>query len=278
MEKIIFKDFENLVPMIKDRWSPIYLERGRLEIDNYSLKWISSENRIISLPVAMLSCIILGPGSTITHAAIVSCSRSNTPVIWVGDEGLHFYAHGYNLNEKCRTTIRHAELYFNEELRKDVCRKMFKIRFRDVDTNDLDISSMRGMEGNRVRNSYRELSEKYKIPWAFRNSTGINGLEIDDLNLSLNVLNYHLYSLCLSVITTMGYIPSLGFFHSDGKIPFVYDIADLYKQELTFDVAFSSYVTCKKFNRDYLLQSFTERVSKFRLLEKLPKHLNEIMI
>jgi len=153
---------------------------------------------------------------------------------------------------------------------------MFKIRFPEANIDNNTIESMRGMEGIRVRNSYKELAEKYEIPWVGRNTNGIYGITVDDINLSLNILNYNLYCICLSVITTMGYIPSLGFFHSDGKIPFVYDIADLYKAELTFDVAFSSYIQTKKYNKDLLMQKFSEKCSSFKLLEKIPKHLHEI--
>lgn len=275
-EKIIFKDFQNIVPMVKDRWSPIYLEYGRLEVDNYSIKFITSENTIIQIPVAMISCIMLGPGTTVTHAAIVSCSKTNTPLVWCGDDGIYFYSFGVNVNERCKTSLRHVEMMSTEENKNIVARRMFSIRFPDIDSKELDISTMRGMEGNRVRNTYRELSEKYKIPWVCRNTNGVIGIDVDDLNLSLNILNYNLYCLCLSVILTMGYIPSLGFFHSDGKIPFVYDIADLYKTELTFDVAFSCYVTSKRYDKELLMQAFSEKVAQTKLLEKIPKHLHEI--
>lgn len=262
--------------MIKDRWCPIFLEHGRLEVDNFSIKFISSDGSIINIPNAMLSCIVLGPGTTITHSAISICAKTNTPVIWCGEDGLFFYAFGTNVNERCKPTIRQVEMYSDKELKLLVCRRMFKLRFPDVDVTNLEIDVMRGMEGNRVRNSYRELSEKYNIPWVCRNTNGLIGIDVDDLNLSLNILNYYLYSLCLTVSISMGYITSLGFFHVDGKVPFIYDIADLYKKELTFDVAFSTYVEAKKYNKELLIKNFTERVVKFKLLEKLPKHLNEI--
>lgn len=275
MEKIIFKDFENVVPMIKDRWTPIYLEHGRLEVDNYSIKWVSEIGEITKLPIAMLSCICLGPGSTVTHSVIVACSKVNTPIVWCGEDGIYFYSVGVNVNERCKTSIRHSEAYNVDRL--NVCRNMFKFRFKDVDCQSLDISSMMGIEGNRIKTVYKELSEKYKIPWACRNTNGVFGVDVDALNLSLNILNYHLYSLCLSVITTMGYLPQLGFFHSDGKIPFVYDIADLYKVDLSFDVAFKSFSEIKTYNKEYLTKKFCEKVAEYGLMKKLPKHLHEIM-
>lgn len=276
-DKIIFKDFENLVPMIKDRWTPIYLEHGRLEVDKYSVKWIDSSGSVMAIPSAMVSCILLGPGSTITHAAVVSCSKSNTPVVWIGEDGLYYYATGVNTNERCRTTVRHAELYADKESRLSVCRKMFKHRFKDIKVEDHDVSSLMGIEGNRVRNLYKKISEQFNIEWVCRNTNGIMGIEVDELNQMLNIVNYNLYCICLSAITTMGYIPALGFIHTDGKIPFVYDIADLFKSDISIPVAFETYSVCKSKNNDMLMQKFTQKVSSYGLLQKLPKILHEII-
>ena len=76
----------------KDRWTPIYLERGRLEVDDASIKWIGSDGTITRIPVATVSALILGPGTTITHAAIKTCAQSNCPVFWMGEDGLRFYS------------------------------------------------------------------------------------------------------------------------------------------------------------------------------------------
>lgn len=276
-DKIIFKNFHNIVPMSKDRWTPIYLEHGKLEVENYSVKWVDSNSNHMSIPVAMVSCIILGPGTTITHAAIVSCSKTNTPVVWMGEDGLYYYATGVNVNERCQTTMTHARLYGNMDNRLQVARNMFTKRFPDLDLTHNTIDQMKGIEGNRIRNSYRDLSKKYSVEWVCRNTNGIYGIDVDDLNTSLNILNFNLYCICLSVITTMGYIPSLGFIHSDGKIPFIYDIADLYKVDLTFDVAFSTYSEIRRYNKEMLIQNFTKAVSKYNLMSKIPKDLKEIM-
>ena len=246
----------------------------RLEVDNYSLKWISGESET-SIPSAMISCILLGPGSVITHAAIVSCSKTNTPIAWIGNDGLYYYATGVNVNETCKNSIRHAELYVNKKA--EIARNLFSIRFPDIVTDNMDINSLMGMEGSRVRAIYKKYSEKYNIGWVCRNTNGISGIVVDDLNFALNILNYNLYCICLSAITTMGYIPSLGFIHVDGKIPFVYDIADLYKEECTLDVAFNSHSICGKLNKEYLIQEFTKKVAEFKLLDRIPKDLKKLM-
>lgn len=275
--RIIFKDFEQLVPMVKDRWTPIYLQHGRIEVDNYSIKFVSSDGKIIDIPCAMTSAIILGAGTSITHAAISICSKSNTPIIWTGEDGLYFYSFGVSVNETCKASIRHAELHSNTESRLDVARKMFKYRFPDLDTSAYQLPQLMGLEGVRVRNTYESLAKKYDTPWAFRNTNGVFGVAVDDLNLSLNVLNYSLYCICLSVSLSMGYIPSLGFVHVDGKIPFIYDIADLFKHELSMPVAFETFSTIRKFNQEVLFEKFSERCAEYKLLQKMPKILKDLM-
>ena len=47
----------------KDRWTPIYLEHGRIEVDDASVKWIAKDGTITRLPVATVSALILGPGT-----------------------------------------------------------------------------------------------------------------------------------------------------------------------------------------------------------------------
>jgi CRISPR-associated protein Cas1 len=78
---------ETLAPA-KDRWTPLYLEHGRLEVDDSSVKWIGADGLLCRIPVATVSALILGPGTTLTHAAIKACAESNTPVCWTGEDSL----------------------------------------------------------------------------------------------------------------------------------------------------------------------------------------------
>ncbi len=36
----------------KDRWTPLYLEHGRLEVDDSSVKWIGADGLLCRIPVA----------------------------------------------------------------------------------------------------------------------------------------------------------------------------------------------------------------------------------
>jgi CRISPR-associated endonuclease Cas1 len=276
---IVFKNFNKCVPAFSGRWTPIYLEHGRLEIDDSSVKWVSAEGTVIRLPAARLSAILLGPGTTITHAAVTMLSRLDTPVVWVGEDGVRFYAFGVNVNEKCETSMEHACLYANTKSRENIARKMFSERFPEEDVSLKTIEELRGMEGYRVRKLYQDLSEKYGVFWQGRNSSGtiqMLGLQ-DDINKIMTLANHTLYCICLSAIVTMGYLPALGFIHVDGKIPFVYDIADLYKTYITIEPSFKAYKRYRGYDKDMVLNFVKEAVEENKIVSKIPSDLKRII-
>jgi CRISPR-associated protein Cas1 len=203
----------------------------------------------------------------------------NTPVVWIGEDGVKFYAFGVDVNEKCQTSMEHASLYANIESRERIARSMFSDRFKDMDITGKDIAEIRGYEGIRIRNLYSRLAEKYGIYWGGRNSSGqIESLgEQDDLNKMMTIMNHTLYCICLSAIVTMGYLPSLGFIHVDGKIPFAYDIADLYKEYITIDPCFKLYADIKGYDREAAIASVKESVEKYKLISKIPSDLKRII-
>jgi len=249
-----------------------------MEVDDSSIKWVGAENDIIRIPAARLSIIILGPGSVVTHAAICMCSRLNTPVSWVGDDGIYFYSFGVNVNEKCHTAQLQAQLFSDPKEKERIALKMFSYRFKE-DISGKTIEQLRGMEGSRVKGLYSRLGNKYSVRWTGRNSSGqlghILGLQ-DDINKLITLSNFFLYSLTLSVALSMGYIPSLGFIHVDGKIPFIYDIADLVKDEY-IEFCFRHYSEERLFSNTIFFEDFKNFAHKNKILKKLPKLLKEII-
>lgn len=276
---VIFKDFTKCVPAFSGRWTPLYLEHGRIEVDDSSVKWCAADGSVLRLPAARLSAIMLGPGTTVTHAAITALSRLNTPVVWVGEDGVRFYAFGVSVNEKCQTSIDHACLYANPAHRDMVARKMFLERFPGIDVDGKTVTELRGMEGVRVRDMYRDLAIKNNVRWTGRNSSGqLDCLgDQDDLNKSITLANHTLYCICLAAITTMGYVPSLGFVHVDGKIPFVYDIADLYKHLVTVGPCFEAYAKYGGFDKEVTLTAVKEAVEAHKLITRIPSDLKRLI-
>ena len=257
----------------KDRWTPIYLEHGRLEVDDSSVKWIGADGLLCRLPVATLSAIILGPGTTVTHAAMKACGESNTPVCWTGQDCMRFYAFGLAPNHTNDMPRLHAEAWADKRRRTQIARDMFKMRFPDAEVDGKSIKEMRGLEGLRVRTLYAQLGLQYGVTWKGRNYDRTNWDTADDINRALSAANSSLYALCSAVVCSLGYLPSLGFVHDGGTLPFVYDVADLYKHLTSIPAAFQAVREDPKDEGELVRKLLRQRVEEERLLQRMPKDL-----
>lgn len=266
---------ETLTPA-KDRWTPIYLEHGRLEVDDASIKWIGADRLVYRLPVATLSAVLLGPGTTVTHAAMKACADCNTPVCWIGEDGVRFYAFGITPNHDNLMPRKHAEAWADKKRRVEIARRMFARRFAGVDVQACSIAELRGMEGLRVRAKYVELGNQYGVTWKGRNYDKSNWNLADNINRALSAANASLYALCAAVVCSLGYLPALGFVHDGGTLPFIYDVADLYKEITSFPAAFQAMRQNPSDSGDLVRTLLKERVEQERLLQRIPKDLEEL--
>ncbi len=257
----------------KDRWTPIYLEHGRLEVDDSSVKWIGANGLLCRLPIATISALILGPGTTVTHAAMKACSESNTPVCWTGEESLRFYAFGLAPNHTNDMPRIHAEAWADKRRRTQIARAMFRIRFPEIDMEGKSIKEMRGMEGLRVRTLYSQLGLQYGVTWKGRNYDRTNWDTSDGINKALSSANASLYALCAAVVCSLGYLPSLGFVHDAGTLPFVYDMADLYKHLTSIPAAFLAVRQDQNDDGELVRKLLKERVEEERIMQRMPKDL-----
>lgn len=260
----------------KDRWTPLYLEHGRLEVDDSSVKWIGADRLVYRLPVATISAILLGPGTTVTHAAIKACADSNTPVCWIGEDAMRFYAFGLAPNHDNDMPRFHAAIWADKKRRTDIARRMFKMRFPDVDVESRTVKELRGMEGLRVRALYAEMGLKHGVTWKGRNYDKSNWDMADGVNRSLSAANASLYALCAAVVCSLGYVPSLGFIHDAGTLPFIYDVADLYKHLTSIPAAFMAVRQDPKDDGELTRKLLKQRIEEERLLQRIPKDLEAL--
>lgn len=257
----------------KDRWTPIYLEHGRLEVDDSSVKWIAASGLLCRIPVATVSALLIGPGVTITHAAIKACSESNTPICWIGEECMRFYAFGLTPNHTNDMPRVHATAWADRKQHSRIARMMFTMRFPDIYVDNKSVKELRGMEGIRVRALYGEMGARYGVTWKGRNYDRRNWNLSDGINRALSAANASLYALCSAVITTLGYLPSLGFVHDAGTLPFVYDVADLYKHLTSIPAAFLAISQDPKDDGSLTRKLLKQKVEEERILQRMPKDL-----
>lgn len=237
--RIFLKVSRDTIPRVIDKYPFIYLERGRLEVDDSSIKWIDATGIVTPIPVATINCVLLGPGSTVTHEAIKSASSANCSIAWVGEDSLLFYAAGYTPTSDSRNMMRQFSLHADKAKALVVAKRMFLKRFPETDVKDKTLKELMGMEGYRVRALYEERANHYGLIWKGRNYKPGNFSMSDVTNQVLTACNAALYGITCSAIHSMGYSPHAGFIHTGSPLPFVYDVADLYKEDLCIDLAFS---------------------------------------
>ena len=267
---------ETLTPA-RERWTPLYLEHGRIEVDDASVKWIGADRTVMRLPVASLSVLMLGPGTTVTHAAMKACADSNTPVCWVGADGMRFYSFGVAPTHDNERARKQAEIASSPKRRDEVARRMFARRFPDTDVSGVALKELRGMEGRRVKALYAEMGAKYGVTWKGRNYDANNWEVSDTINRAVSAANAALYALTTAVVCSMGYIPQLGFIHTASTLPFVFDIADMYKPETTLPAAFETVSLNPEATEEDAITRLKFFIESTKLLRRMPLDIEKLL-
>lgn len=225
------------LPQIEDRMTYLYLEHSTINRKDSAIT-STDQNGTVFIPANSISVLLLGPGTTVTHGAMRLIGESGVTVLWVGEQGVKYYASGRALTHSSRLLQRQAALVSNQRSHLAVVRKMYLMRFPGEDVSKLTIQQLRGREGARVRGVYRRQSERWNVPWSGRSYVP-NEFESSNLvNQALTVGNNCLYGLANAVICALGCSPGLGFVHVGHELSFVYDIADLYKADISIPIAF----------------------------------------
>lgn len=277
-ERLFVKVTRESLPQVKDKYPFLYLERGRLEIDDSSVKWVDCDNNVVPLPVATLNALLLGPGTSITHDAVRTIAAANCAICWVGEDTLLFYAVGHLPTANTRNLKHQIQLAASPKASLEVARRMFHRRFPDADLSGKSLQEMMGMEGHRVRALYQQKAVEYGVGWKGRSFTP-GKFECSDItNRILTASNAALYSILCAVVQSMGYSPHVGFIHSGSPLPFIYDLADLYKEALCIDLAFSlTRDLAGRYDKHKVVAQFRKRVMETELLKRASEDIGEIL-
>lgn len=235
----------NELPRISDRVSFIYLEHAKINRQDSAIA-VRDQQGLICIPCSMIGVLLLGPGTDISHRAIELIGDTGTTIVWVGERGVRFYAQSRPLAHTTRLLEAQAKLVSNTKTRVMVARKMYQMRFGDEDVSKLTMQQLRGREGARVRKIYRKQSKRHHVEWNGRHYDIENFLEGSVIDQALSAANVSLYGVVHSVIAALGMSAGLGFVHTGHDKSFVYDIADLYKAELTIPLAFQVAAECNE--------------------------------
>jgi CRISPR-associated protein Cas1 len=264
------------LPRISDRLSFLYLEHCIINRCDGAIA-VSDRRGTVHVPAAVIGVLLLGPGSNITHRAVELLGDAGTTIIWVGERGVRYYAHGRALSRSSRLLERQAALVSNVRSRIAVARHMYQMRFPDEDVSTLTMQQLRGHEGARVRSVYRAHSKRTGVAWEGRKFVFGDITASNDVNRALSIGNACLYGAVHSVIVALGCAAGLGFIHCGHERSFVYDIADLYKAELTIPLAFDLAAEKPKDLERAVRLSLRDKFFETKFLERAARDIKSLL-
>ncbi len=223
---------------IKDRRSVVFVEYGRIDVIDGAFVVVDDGGVRTHLPVGGVACLMLEPGTRISHAAVCLAARVGTLITWVGEAAVRFYAAGQPGGARSDRLLYQARLALDEKARLKVVRKMFEFRFGEPAPERRSIEQLRGIEGARVKAMYRAISQKFGVTWNSRSYDQGDWNTADLPNRCLSSATSCLYGVTEAAVLAAGYAPAIGFLHTGKPLSFVYDIADLFKFETVVPVAF----------------------------------------
>ncbi len=262
---------------IKERHSILFLQYGQLDVKDGSFVLIDKNGVRTHIPIGGIACLMLEPGTRVSHTAVAMAAEVGCLLIWVGEGGVRLYSAGQPGGARADRLLYQARLALDDSLRIKVVRAMYKYRFKEEPPLRRSIQQLRGIEGARVRELYKMLAKQYGVEWKGRNYDYSDWDKGDVPNRCLSAATHCLYGICEAAILAAGYAPAIGFLHTGKPQSFVYDIADLFKFETVVPIAFQ--VASKKpenparETRHYCRNSFR----KHHVLKKLIPTIEEIL-
>ncbi|MFJ5457193.1 type I-E CRISPR-associated endonuclease Cas1e [Pectobacterium sp. CHL-2024] len=220
----------NPIPL-KDRVSLIFLQYGQIDVIDGAFVLVDKTGVRTHIPVGSVACIMLEPGTRVSHAAVQLAATVGTLLVWVGEAGVRLYASGQPGGARSDKLLYQAKLALDEELRLKVVRKMFELRFGEPAPSRRSVDQLRGIEGARVRQTYTLLAQQYGVKWNGRRYDPKDWERGDKVNQCISAATSCLYGITEAAVLAAGYAPAIGFVHSGKPLSFVYDIADIIKFE-----------------------------------------------
>jgi CRISPR-associated protein Cas1 len=223
---------------IKDRSSMIFIQYGQIDVKDGAFVVIDQTGERMQIPVGSLACIMLEPGTRVSHAATKLAAQVGTLLVWVGEAGVRVYASGQPGGARSDHLLYQAKLALDDELRLKIVRKMYELRFGEKPPERRSVEQLRGIEGARVRKTYQLLAKQFGIDWKGRRYDPKDWKNGDIANQCISSATACLYGITEAAILAAGYAPAVGFIHTGKPLSFVYDIADIFKFDSVVPLAF----------------------------------------
>ena len=231
----------------KDRAGLLYLARGALTARDGTLAFEQKTQEdtdamspgSYAVPLQGVSMILLGPGSTVSHDALRLLAYAQTALAAVGQDGVRMYTAPPLIAGRSGLAREQARHWADKNLRLMVARRMYAWRLGEVlPHRSLDV--LRGIEGARMKESYRLLAQRFGIEWRGRKYDRARPLATDLPNQAINHASSAVEAAAAIAVAATATVPQLGFIHENPSQSFVLDISDLFRDRVTIPCAFRS--------------------------------------
>lgn len=244
-----------------DRHGVLWLARGNLVTEDGTLHFRTAGGAGLrpgdySIPFQMVNCIVMEPGTTVSHDAVRLLAAHGTGIIFTGVDGVRHYGSltpvdqpmrvegiyaaampfGPDASARARAQV-HA--WSSEKQRLRIVRRMYAWRLGEI-LPDAPIEVLRGMEGARAKASYKVLAQQHGIRWYGRRFDRSNPEKDDKPNQAINHAATAVVAAAQVAVAITGTLPQLGFIHEDSGFAFALDIADIFRDTITVPSAFAS--------------------------------------
>lgn len=223
---------------IKERLSILFIEKGQLDVLDGAFVVVDKTGVRTHIPVGGVACLMLEPGTRVSHAACALAARVGTLLVWIGEAGVRLYSSGQPGGARADRLLYQAKLALDPDLRLKVVRRMYSMRFGAEPPARRSVDQLRGIEGARVREMYRQIAKRYGVEWKGRDYDPEKWDASDVPNRCLSSATACLYGVAEAAVLAAGYAPAVGFIHTGKPLSFVYDVADIYKFDTVVPVAF----------------------------------------
>ena len=235
----------------------MFVRRGQVDVLDGAFVLVDGTGTRFQIPVGGLVCLMLEPGTRVSHAAVGLAARAGTLLVWCGESGVRLYASGQPGGARADRLLWQARLALDETARLKVVRKMFALRFGEEPPAKRSVDQLRGIEGARVRKLYELHAQQNGVTWKRRAYDRGDWDAADLPNRALSAATACLHGLSEAAVLAAGYAPAIGFLHTGRPLSFVYDIADLFKMETVVPAAFK---IAGRAAREHLGQSVEQAV------------------
>jgi len=265
-----------------DRHGLLWLEYGKLSVEDGTLRFMAAQSETLeagdyAIPYQAVSMILLGPGTSITQDVLRLCARHGTLIAAVGEGGVKSYTAPPLGQGRSDVARAHAERWADPKRRLDTARRLYAWRFGRV-LPHRDIETLRGIEGARIKESYKLIAQRFGITWHGRLYDRQNPNAADLPNQAINHAATFVEAAADIAVAAVGALPPLGFIHEDSSNAFTLDVADLYRIDITLPLAFSAVQAIQQKKSDLTIErEVRKRAARaFRQEKLIPRMIDRI--